>query len=265
MFLYYNEKRKDFKRCETLIFLSALQNASATLPNRGGWIEVKSSNMMQIFGLSASEFRNACNECEELQLVEKKKFGRFPFVRLLDTEIFSEFEPQNEVERTLDININNNINTKKKNIMSVEVQNEVENPKLILLPQQKVKAVDSEALPEFAEWWDRWKIAHNNLPTTNDCRKRSLGGLKNSSRAKAERAYLKLRESFDRDQIFLATRYYLVNKRESLQQTAHAERFLTVDLISQFLAQEQEEKEQTATTARKVCQSLDLSVGVYGT
>jgi hypothetical protein len=76
---------------------------------------------------------------------------------------------------------------------------------------------------------------------------------------------LRLRGRFERAEIFLATRYYLLNKRDSLQQTAHAERFLTEELISQFLTQVQEEKEEAEASEVATYEALNLNVGVYGT
>jgi hypothetical protein len=269
MIPYLRRKRSEFKKCESLILLSTLKHAADTLPNRGGWIEIKSAKIMEIFGLSASEFRNASKELEEKQLIERSKFGKFPFIRLTNTEIFSEEQPQNEAKGTvynnsfninssLDININNNI-------LSDHPQNEAENPKLVLFPQQKLKHIEADVLPEFSDWWARWKSAHQRLPEKNECKKKSLAGLRNSSRAKAEKAYLRLRGRFERAEIFLATRYYLLNKRDSLQQTAHAERFLTEELISQFLTQVQEEKEEAEASEVATYEALNLNVGVYGT
>jgi hypothetical protein len=270
---YLKEKRCEFKRCESLILLSTLKNAAETLPNRGGWIEIKSAKIMEIFGLSASEFRNATKELEEKGLIERSKFGKFPFIRLMNPEIFSEVQPQNDAKGTV-YNTNNTLgiyissldtNINYNNIMSDQPQNEAENPKLVLLPQQKQEAIEADALPEFVDWWARWRSAHQNLPEKNECRKKSIAGLRNSSRAKAEKAYIKLRRKFERAEIFLATRYYLLNKRDALQQTAHAERFLSEDLISQFLNQVNDEKEEAQASEIATYEALNLNVGVYGT
>ena len=272
MFNYNPSKRGDFKNCESIILLSALEHFAQTLPNRGGWIEIQQSKLIEMFGLSATEFRVAQKELFEKGLIERNKFGKFPFLRIANSASISVNEPQISREGTLDIN--NNINTKENlninnnntNIMSLLPQNEAEPPKSFLTAQQKhLTVVGSERFEEFAEWWKRWRQAHQKLPEKNNCRKRSLAGLRNSSRAKAEKSYLKLREKFERSEIFLATRYYLLNKRNSLQQTAHAERFLTEELISQFLYQVREETEEAASSEQATIEALNLNVGVYGT
>ena len=279
MFNYDPSKRRDFKYCQSIILLNALEHFAKTLPNRGGWIEIQQSKLVEMFGLSATEFRGAQKELLEKGLIERNKFGKFPFLRVANSASISEEQHQISREGTLDINniyntkedLNSkifleDINNNNTNIMSLLPQNEPEPPKSFLSAQQKhLTLVRSEHLEEFVEWWNRWRQAHQKLPEKNECRKRSLAGLRNSSRAKAEKAYLKLRERFERSEIFLATRYYLINKRNSLQQTAHAERFLSEQLISQFLYQVREETEEAAASEQATIEALNLNVGVYGT
>jgi len=279
MFNYDPSKRGDFKNCQSIILLSALEHFAQTLPNRGGWIEIQQSKLVEMFGLSSTEFRGAQKELLEKGMIERNKFGKFPFLRVANSASISEEQHQISREGTLDINniyntkedLNSkifleDINNNNTNIMSLLPQNEAEPPKSFLSAQQKhLTLIGSERLEEFSEWWGRWRQAHQKLPEKNDCRKRSLAGLRNSSRAKAEKAYLKLREKFERSEIFLATRYYLINKRNSLQQTAHAERFLSEQLISQFLYQVREETEEAAASEHATIEALNLNVGVYGT
>lgn len=270
MFKYDPSKRRDFRNCQSIILMSGLEYYAQTLPNRGGWIEIQQSKLVEMFGLSATEFRGAQKELLEKGLIERNKFGKFPFLRISESKSILINDPQIGSEGTLDVINNNKIlledNINNNNILSLLPRNGAECSKPFLSAQQKrLSVVGAEHLEEFAEWWNRWRQAHQKLPEKNDCRKRSLAGLRNSSRAKAEKAYLKIREKFERSEIFLATRYYLLNKRNSLQQTAHAERFLTEDLISQFLYQVKEETEQAADSERATLEALNLNVGVYGT
>jgi DNA-binding MarR family transcriptional regulator len=258
----FSSLRKEVESLPSCFLMLSLRDLEGKTPNSEGWIEVRAQQVFDLFALTGNELRNSLNELIKKGLIERKREGKYPFIRLtdrgnelLDVCGFHRDPAGNSSRMTPKIHRDGPPLLSISNSSSLKsINNNIYNNTIRAKKDSSVTS-DEVILEEFSEWWNNWSLALKRMPS--GLREKCKTGL----RHRAESKFLKLRRQFTLDQIRLVSKRYILEKRKAGHQTQHAERFLHPDLMKQYLAEIQ--TEQVADVEETLSPSIDLSKGLY--